>query len=344
MRDTLEFTLSELRSGRPVVHAVIVSSSGSTPRSVGSRMAVARDGSAKGSVGGGPAEALAHKAALAAHTSLSPSLLQLDLTGEQAAELGMICGGRQEILIEHLPPSQDNVSLFQHLLDNWDAGRSSVLCTALSRDRESTAILSRTLGPDALPPTLPEALRQEAVKRAAASRLPSAVSERGVTVLVEPLSSPGTVFIVGAGHVGRATAAQCAFVGFRTLVLDDRGDFLNQERLPQASQLHLIQDYRSCFSSLEVRPDGFIVILTRGHAHDREVLAQALQTPARYVGMIGSTRKREAISSSLREQGVPETELDRVHCPIGLSIGADTPEEIAVSIVAELINERAKAP
>jgi xanthine dehydrogenase accessory factor len=344
MRQLLEFVLSELRSGRPVVGAVIVSSSGSTPRSTGCRMAVARDGTARGTVGGGPAEALAHKEALAVHASQEATLLQLDLTGKQAAEAGMICGGRQEILLEHLPASQDNIDLFQNLLHAWESGRSSVLCTAFAHEGRSSSILSRTLEPASLPAELPETLRQEVVKRAASTRLPLARSEGKITVLVEPIRSPGTVFVAGAGHVGQATAALCAFAGFTAVVLDDREDFLTRERLPQAGRLHLVQGFEGCFQGLEVNPDGFIVILTRGHVHDRTVLAQALQTPAGYIGMIGSTRKRDAIYRSLQEDGVSQAELDRVHCPIGLSIGADTPEEIAVSIVAELIHARAKAP
>ena len=343
MRQYLEFVLTELRSNRPVVSAVIVSSSGSTPRSTGSRMAVARDGAAKGTVGGGPAEALAQKEAMGVHASQRSTLLELDLTGKQAAEAGMICGGRQEILIEHLPATSETLELVDTLLSHWDAGQPSVLCTAFTHDATSATILSRTLDPATLPADLPEPLLQEVGKRAASTRLPFARSESGVTLLVEPIRSPGTVFIAGAGHVGQATAALCAFTGFTTVVLDDREDFLSEERLPQASQLHLVRGFEDCFNNLEVRPDGFIVILTRGHVHDRNVLAQALQTPARYIGMIGSTRKRDAIYRSLQENGVSQTELDRVHCPIGLSIGADTPEEIAVSIVAELINARANA-
>ncbi len=343
MRQYLEFVLTELRSNRPVVSAVIVSSSGSTPRSTGSRMAVASDGTAKGTVGGGPAEALAQKEAMRVHGSQRSTLLELDLTGKQAAEAGMICGGRQEILIEHLPAIPDNVNLFQNLLDNWESGQSKILITAFAHDSHWASILSRTLDPAALPADLPESLRQKVIKRAASSRLPLACSESGVTVLVEPIRSPGTVYIAGAGHVGQATAALCAFTGFSTVILDDRDDFLTRERLPQASRLHRVLGFEGCFNGLEVNPDGFIVILTRGHVHDRTVLAQALQTPAGYIGMIGSTRKRDAIYRSLQEDGVSQAELDRVHCPIGLSIGADTPEEIAVSIVAELIHARARA-
>jgi xanthine dehydrogenase accessory factor len=255
----------------------------------------------------------------------------------------MICGGRQKILIEHLPPTQSTIGLLSSLLNHWQAGRRSVLYTAFVQHGDAATVLSRTLEPAGLPSELPASLRQEVADLAASARLPFTCSEGRLTVLVEPIRSPGTVFIAGSGHVGQATAALCATVGFRTVVLDDREDFLSRDRLPQADELRQVQGFEACFKGLEVTPDGFIVILTRGHIHDRAVLAQALGTPAGYIGMIGSLKKRDAIYQALLEEGFATSDLDRVHCPIGLSIGADTPEEIAVSIVAELIQQRAHA-
>ena len=343
MRTILELILSELQAGRPVASAVIVSSSGSTPRSTGSRMAVSRDGTAQGTVGGGPVEAIAQKEAMSVHSLRRATVLDIDLSGEQAAEAGMICGGRQEILIEHLPPTQSTIELVSSLLHHWQTGRRSVLYTTFVQHGEAATILSRTLDPGSLPSELPASLRQEVTDLASSARLPFSRSDGRHTVLVEPIRSPGTVFIAGSGHVGQATAALCATVGFRTVVLDDREDFLSRDRLPQADELRQVQGFEGCFEDLEVTPEGCIVILTRGHIHDRAVLAQALRTTAGYIGMIGSRKKRDAIYKALLEEGFSQSDLDRVHCPIGLSIGAETPEEIAVSIAAELIQERARA-
>jgi xanthine dehydrogenase accessory factor len=198
------------------------------------------------------------------------------------------------------------------------------------------------LDPGTLYGYIPSSLKEELLSRGAESRLPFSLTKDEYTVLMEPMSSAATVFIAGAGHVGQATARLTAFTGFRTVVLDDRADFLSADRLPEADKLHQVKGFEDCFKDIQVGPESFIVILTRGHVHDKTVLAQALQTSARYIGMIGSRKKREAIYQALREEGFSQMDLERVHCPIGLSIGADTPEEIAVSIIAELIQERSR--
>ncbi len=149
-----------------------------------------------------------------------------------------------------------------------------------------------------------------------------------------------TAFLFGAGHVSQQLAKLTHMVGFRTVVLDDRAEFANQVRFPEADEILLPAQFEKAFSGLTVDPHSFIVILTRGHSHDRTVLAQALRTQAGYIGMIGSHRKRDTIYRSLREEGFTTADLDRVHCPIGLDIGGETPEEIAVSIAAEMIEVR----
>jgi xanthine dehydrogenase accessory factor len=131
-------------------------------------------------------------------------------------------------------------------------------------------------------------------------------------------------------------------VGFRVWVLDDREAFANPERFPDAHQLKVLDGFERAFEDLEVTADSYVIIFTRGHLHDKIVLTRALATDAGYIGMIGSRRKRNAIYDALRAEGIPQAEIERVHCPIGLAIGAETPEEIAVSIVAEMISHRSK--
>ncbi|MDZ7760486.1 MAG: XdhC family protein [Desulfovermiculus sp.] len=342
MRNLLEFIYSELASGRPVVSAVIVTSSGSTPRSTGSRMAVSVDGRCQGSVGGGPGEAMAQRKAQTVHQTWHSTLLSLDLSGKEAADAGMICGGKQEILLEYIPADHKNAELFSRLLTAWDAGQASSLCTVFIQKSQETIILDRTLDSASLADSVPAPLREEARRSAHTSRLPTIAHQDACTLLVEPIRPPGTVFIAGAGHVGQTTADLAAYVGFRTIIIDDRADFLIPERFPRAGRLHHAPGFEACFQQLDMPADSFIVIVTRGHVHDKNVLTQALQTRAEYIGMIGSKKKRKAIYEALRQQGVAQSALDQVHCPIGLSIGADTPEEIAVSIVAELIQERVK--
>ncbi len=160
--------------------------------------------------------------------------------------------------------------------------------------------------------------------------------------LIEPLGISGTLFIFGAGHVSQKLASLAKMVEFYTVVLDDRQEWANRARFETADEIRVPPSMERAFEDLGVDEDSSIVIVTRGHLGDKVVLARALETPAAYVGMIGSRRKRDLVYKELEGEGVKPEELARVHSPIGLSIGADTPEEIAVSIVAELIQERAR--
>jgi len=131
-------------------------------------------------------------------------------------------------------------------------------------------------------------------------------------------------------------------VGFRVVVVDDRAEFANAERFPDAGNVRVIDDFNHVLKDFDIDADSYIIIVTREHLYDRVVLEQALKTDAGYIGMIASRRKRNAIYQALLASDVKEEELARVHSPIGLDIGGETPEEIAVSIVAELIQERAR--
>ena len=157
---------------------------------------------------------------------------------------------------------------------------------------------------------------------------------------VEPTFVPGTVFLFGAGHVSQQVADLAARVNFRTVVLDDREEFANPQRFPKADQIVVPSSFEQAFAGLEIDSDSYVVIVTRGHLHDKTVLERALRTKAGYIGMIGSRRKRDMLYQALLSEGFTREDIDRVCCPIGLNIGGDTPEEIAVSIVAQLIKVR----
>jgi xanthine dehydrogenase accessory factor len=161
-------------------------------------------------------------------------------------------------------------------------------------------------------------------------------------VVVEPSASVSTAYLFGAGHVAQPTAHLAAMVGFQVWVLDDRKDYVNPERFPEAHRVRLLDSFERAFTDLAITSDSYVIIFTHGHLHDKIVLAQALATDAGYIGMIASRRKRNTIYDALRAEGVHQTQIDRVHSPIGLAIGAETPEEIAVSIVAEMILQRSQ--
>ena len=158
-------------------------------------------------------------------------------------------------------------------------------------------------------------------------------------VFIEPILTAPTLFIFGGGHISLSLAQMGQRLGFKIAVIDDRAEFANTERFPEAEPV-LAEDYAQAFPRLKIDKTSYIVIVTRGHQHDELVLEWAISTPARYIGMIGSKTKVKTIFSHLLAKGVPQEKLDSVHSPIGLGIGAQTPEEIAVSILAEIIKVR----
>jgi len=158
----------------------------------------------------------------------------------------------------------------------------------------------------------------------------------------EDMERSATAYIFGAGHVGKEIAKVLKFVGFTTVVLDDRPEFANAERFPDADRIIVLDDFGIAFKDISTDEDSFIIIVTRGHSGDYDVLKQALERPGAYIGMIGSRKKIAAVYGMLREYGFGEADIARVHSPIGLAIGAETPEEIAVSIAAEMILVRSQ--
>ncbi|HZU77510.1 MAG TPA: XdhC/CoxI family protein [Dehalococcoidia bacterium] len=158
-------------------------------------------------------------------------------------------------------------------------------------------------------------------------------------VLIEVVETPPVLLIVGAGHIGRSLCKLAAEVGFAVTVLDDRPDYANRERLPEATQV-LCQDFDEALKDFPITPNTYIVMVSRGHKQDELSLRRVVGKPAAYIGMIGSKRRTGTVLQHLEAEGVPRAALDAVHTPIGLDIGAETPEEIAVSILAEMIMVR----
>ncbi len=161
-------------------------------------------------------------------------------------------------------------------------------------------------------------------------------------IFIEPILAAPTLYLFGGGHVSRAIAKVASLAGFDIVVIDDRPAFANPERFPEAMATHA-GPWEESFSKLNLNQFSYIVIATRGHKADLLCLRWALGTPARFVGMIGSRRKLIEFCEVLEQEGVPPQTFERIHSPAGLDIGALTPEEIAVSVVAELIAVRRNA-
>src|SRR5262249_42887579 len=169
-----------------------------------------------------------------------------------------------------------------------------------------------------------------------------AIKDAGLTVYFEPLLPPPVLLIAGAGHVGAAVCHFAARAGFAVSVVDDRPSFANRERLPDAEKV-LAEDIVATVRAWPKTADSYFVIVTRGHRHDAVVLREVINAPVAYIGMIGSRRKILTVYKEFLEQEIATAEeLARVHAPVGLDIGAVSVDEIAISIVAELIRVRRK--
>jgi xanthine dehydrogenase accessory factor len=158
-------------------------------------------------------------------------------------------------------------------------------------------------------------------------------------VLVEPILPQPTVYILGAGHIGFAVSKIAKLAGFKVAVVDDRPAYANAQRFPDADQI-FVDDPAVMLPKLNIDKASYLVIACRGHLEDQEVLAISLRTPACYIGMLGSHKKVKTVFANLIQRGVPQETLKKVHAPIGIPIATDTPEEIAISIIAEIIDIR----
>jgi xanthine dehydrogenase accessory factor len=161
-------------------------------------------------------------------------------------------------------------------------------------------------------------------------------------VFVEPILPQPVLYIFGGGHISSAVARAAGSAGFAIAIADDREAFANADRFPMAGEIY--STYEDAFERIKPNASSYLLIVTRGHKDDMRVLAWAVRTPARYIGMIGSKRKVISVYSALEKEGYSPDEFDRVHAPVGLAIGALAPEEIAVSITAELVAVRRNAP
>lgn len=340
MKSVYHRMLQELDRGRGVVWARVARRDGSAPRSVGAACLVFRDGTLHGSVGGGHLESRVAEEGMRLLERGGTHLLSYRLQQQDAAENGMICGGDVDILMECISPEsggRDAVAQAARLLDQ---GLCGVQCSFVPQSKSVGAQAGQALldenGECWGDLSIPDKLRQVISSR----KDPALVTtQEGSLYFIDPVRSRPALVIFGGGHVSLPLARMASEVHFRVIVVDDRQDFANKERFPFADQV-LAVSFTEAFDRLAISQDHYLAIVTRGHIYDRDVLRLALQTRAAYIGMIGSRKKIQAIFDTLRREGFLSEELERVYTPIGLDIGAKTPEEIALSIAAELVRVR----
>lgn len=335
-----------LQQGEPVVLATVISKSGSAPCLAGSKMIVRADGSSLGTIGGGVLEAEGQSRAARVFESGVSQIFTFDLSGRDAASMSMICGGRVTVFLELIEANRTNLDVFTALQDALQGDEKCFTVSDLGEVDSDIRGISRCLVHQdrTISGTFPhpESWLSTLAEHAHRSTYPVLTTLEGRRFLVERCYTPSTVYILGAGHVSQQLAPLTANVSFQTVVLDDREEFANAKRFPTADELIVLDSFDDCLAGLEIGPDSYLVIVTRGHTHDRTVLEQALRTDAGYIGMLGSRKKMVDIRTALLAGGFSEEQLERIHCPIGVRIDAETTAEIAVSIVAELIQARAR--
>ena len=309
-----------VRQTRVGALATVARARGSTPVPAGTKMLVGPEGRLLGSIGGGCVEAEVIGAALDAQAQRRPAILTHHLNADLAGDLGLSCGGTVDIFVEpHVADEQ-----YVRVLELAATADSGLVRTATAWDRAEGPV--KTFEPL-------HALRSSAA---------AATLTRDGRFMEERLRPAPRVFVFGAGHVGAAIARAAAAAGFRVVVIDDRADYADASRFPDDVAV-LAADVEATLTRYPLTAADAVVIATRGHRNDALILERVAPSDAGYVGLLGSRRKKIVVTKGLAAAGVPAKSLRRVRVPVGLAIGAVTPEEIAVSVVAELIAWRRRA-
>ncbi|MCL2126374.1 MAG: XdhC family protein [Oscillospiraceae bacterium] len=343
MKDIVNTAIELLNAGESFVQATILVSSGSTPRGAGSCMIIRSDGSICGTVGGGALEAGIMKTAPGVMSSKLARVIDIVLDGNDEIAVDMICGGNASVLVDYIDPKHPgHLEYFTALLATLRSGIQARIVTVPPKEGSSAercqCLLLPSgppLGSDGIDPAVISAIERRSGGYDAFTKLDN------LGIYLHSVGNDGVAYIFGAGHCGEKLAPVLASVGFSVVVIDDREEFANDARFPNADEIIVPESMDLPFAQREFDGESYIVIVTRGHAHDELVLRGALRTGAGYVGMIGSRRKREAIYVHLLADGFLQSDIERVFSPIGISIDAETPEEIAISIAAEMIKVRA---
>ncbi len=324
------------------VVATVVHTQGSTPQKPGAALLVRQDGSTVGTLGGGCVEGdiwFVAKEALRERTG--PLYKRYYLNEDIAARDGLVCGGTMYFYIEPVIDAPGFHDLSKEIADAYAGGPSLSTATLVTSDRLEIGARIIVHQDGASEGSLGDAaLDAEAIEMAKAvmamgktSRIHTA---QGDEVFVEGYTAPALLVLIGGGHVNLQVARLAQMMGFRVMVTDDRREFANQERFPMAEAVR-VDSYGKGVGAFPVTPNTAIVIGTRGHHFDDDATEAAVRTSAGYVGLLGSKRKTILIYESLLRKGVPEERLRQVRAPIGLDLGGRTPEEIALSIVSEII-------
>ena len=338
MRDILEDLTRWSEQGKDIALATVVQTWGSSPRQEGAKMAISEGGEIAGSVSGGCVESAVAETGLQVLKSGLPQLVHFGVADETAWSVGLACGGSLDVFVERLDPEQFN--FLRELLINEEPAASVTVVSGpeatlghkltLNLDDPSARYGSLEAGPD-----------DQTVELAHQVTEPSLLDmeAEGVQAFVDLMPPPPTLIVVGGNQIAITLSSLAKTMDMRTVIVDPRRAFATEERFPDVDQL--IQTWPAeAFESVALTETTAVVMLTHDPKIDEPALALALTSPAFYIGALGSKRTQAKRRERLSESGLTEAELDRLHGPVGLKLGADTPDEIALSIMAEIVATR----
>ena len=345
MKEVFHEAVDLLEKDDQLVVATVIRTKGSTPQKRGAKLLVRADGSGVGTLGGGCVEGDIWFAA----TQLlkgrgSAEYREYQLNEDLAAEDGLVCGGTMYFLIDPVYRPEDYLDYAREIDSAYEGGGAVALASMIKPGAGSDTPLGSKLfirEDGYTEGSLGDIeLDLEAVKKARGLMVHGkndyVVAASGAEYFVEAYTTPPQLVICGGGHVSKAISTHAKTLGFRLFITDDRAEFANEERFPEADMV-VANKPEEALTELPINPNTFIIVATRGHRFDNVALAAAANTPARYVGLMGSRRKTILIYEDLVRMGVPTDRISEIRSPIGLDIHARTPEEIAVSIMAEVL-------
>lgn len=332
-----------LSRDEPFALATVVRTRGSTPQKPGSKLLVRQDGTFIGTLGGGCVEADAFTAAkIAMEEKAAPEVHNFTLSDELARQDGLVCGGSMEILIDR--PQEDPLfnQYTQKINEAYQGGQPIALAVLTKPGRTGARVGSKllirqdgstlgTLGD----PNLDLAALEPASEMMDFGRSGFITGPEKSEMFVEAFTRPPTIVIAGAGHIALSIYRLARFLNYQVIIVDDRPEFANQQRFPEAHEI-VLKDFAEGIRDLNITPNTFIIVATRGHKWDDIALLEAARTSARYVGLLGSKRKAILIYRRLYEEGIPHERIQEIRSPVGLNFGGRTIEEIALSIMSEI--------
>ena len=345
MQDVFHEAVNLLEKEEQLVMATVIRTKGSTPQKPGAKLLVRGDGTGVGTLGGGCVEGDIWYAASQLMRRGGPAQYrEYELNEDLAAQDGLVCGGTMFFLIDPVYRPDQYLDFAKEIDAAYAGGPSVALASLIKSSEGRTSAVGAKLfirEDGTTEGSLGElGLDHDAVRRAlnlmAMGRNEYVIASEGAEYFVEAYTTPPQLVICGGGHVSRALASHAKPLGFRLFITDDREEFANARRFPDAD-IVVSKKPEEALGELPINPNSFIVVATRGHRFDNVALAAAAATPARYVGLMGSRRKTILIYEDLVRMGIDEERLRAIRSPIGLDIHARTPEEIAVSIMGEIL-------